>query len=65
MARQMVGRRKAARELGVGEPTFTAWVNAGEIPAHTDPLTGRIRYSIPALREWLKSAGNDNVRKAS
>jgi hypothetical protein len=59
--RNMVGQRRAARELGVGEPTFKAWVEAGMVPAHRDPFTGRVRYSLPALREWLKTAGNDNL----
>lgn len=65
MPKNMVGARKAARELGVGEATFKKWVEAGELPAHRDPLTGQVRYSLPALREWLKSAGFDNVKKAS
>lgn len=64
MARLM-SARKAMRYLGIRNTTFNEWVKAGVIPAHTDPLTGRVRYSELALDEWLKTAGNDNLRSAS
>lgn len=62
----MVGRRRAAREVGVSEDRVAEWTRLGVMPAHRDPLTGRIRYSLPAIREWLRTAGMENLdRRAS
>lgn len=63
--KRLVSARAAARYLGVRNTTFSKWVAEGVIPAHRDPITGLIRFSIPALDEWAKTAGNDNVKAAS
>lgn len=63
MARKLVGRRAAAKYVSLGEANFQAAVDRGEIPFHRDPLTKKVRYSLPALDEWLKRYGWDNVNE--
>lgn len=51
----LVTAQAAARHLGVGPRTLRKWTATGYVPVVRDPLTGRIRYSLPALDAWLQA----------
>lgn len=45
----------AARHLRISEETLRAWTRIGYVPVVRDPLTERVRYSLPALDLWLEA----------
>jgi DNA-binding transcriptional MerR regulator len=59
----LVTAAAAAKHLGVSVKTLRRWTASGLIPSMTDPDTGRVRYSIPALDLWL--ANNGRTERAS
>ena len=47
-----VGKREAAKLLGISERTLTTWTAAGEIPSIL--IHGRRLYPIEPLQEWIR-----------
>lgn len=58
----LLSAKAAARKLGVGVRTLRAWVKADIIPVWRDPLTGRQRFSVLELDDWLRTVGRDQRR---
>lgn len=52
---QLVTALAAAKHLGVARETLRKWTATGYVPVVRDPLTGRVRYSLPALDAWLEA----------
>ena len=53
--RRLMSARAAARHVGVRDETFRAYVRLGVIPKWTDPVTGRVRFSVAVLDDWLRT----------
>jgi excisionase family DNA binding protein len=62
---RLLTARAAARYLGVGEPTLRRWVQGDHIPVWRDPVTGRQRFSVLELDDWLTRVGRDSERRTT
>lgn len=52
----LLSARAASRKLGIGRSTFARYVNAGIFRGVADPISGRVRYHIPTIREQFARA---------
>jgi excisionase family DNA binding protein len=60
---RLLTAKAAARYLGVGEPTFRKWVDGGHVPVWPDPYSGRRRFSVLELDDWLTRVGRDDAER--
>lgn len=52
-----LGRREAAKAIGIGERLLWTWTNMGKIPHKK--IGARTVYPIAALEQWLNERGGE------
>lgn len=52
----LLSARGASKQLGISRSTFKRYVDAGVFRGVKDPISGRIRYHLPTLRQQFAEA---------
>lgn len=54
----LLSARAASRKLGVSRSTFARYVKGGIFRGVKDPVSGRVRYHIPTIRQQFAEAAD-------